>query len=143
MTNNLGGANRIYQFSVDLSAENVIDLLAPPTGFYDYLAGWTDNNYSTAIAPGETADFSAFTYADYIPPSIGWSVSVESGPNGEAAAFFEGAVETIPEPSTWAMISRLRGARLCGLPRVAREGRRGDLAAQVPYPFASLKITSL
>jgi PEP-CTERM motif len=29
---------------------------------------------------------------------------VEGGPNGEATVFFEGAAETIPEPSTWAMM---------------------------------------
>jgi PEP-CTERM motif len=103
VTNNLRGGDRIYQFSAELG--NPAISINEPTGFYDLgNAFWTDDNYNSAIAPGETASFWAFTYLDYIPPSIYWSVSVEGGPNGEAASFFEGAVETIPEPSTWAMM---------------------------------------
>ena len=103
VTNNLSGGDRIYQFGADLGIPAIS--IGEPTGFYDLGdAFWTDDNYNSAIAPGETANFSAFTYADDIPPSVYWFVSVEGGPNGEAAAFFEGAVETIPEPSTWAMM---------------------------------------
>jgi hypothetical protein len=105
VTNNLGGANRIYQFSADLGG--AVISISEPTGFEDTGDGdaWTDDYYSSAIAPGETGYFSALNFAGPIlPPSIGWSVSVEGGPNGEATEFFEGAVETIPEPSTWAMM---------------------------------------
>jgi hypothetical protein len=72
---------------------------APPFG-----ALWTDADYNSAIAPGETGFFSFFTY-DYFPqPSAEWSVSVEAGPNGQDAEFFAGTVATVPEPSTWGMM---------------------------------------
>ena len=103
VTNNLSGANRIYQFSVDLPEPTWAEF--DPTGF-DAFAGevWTDNDYNSAIAPGETGYFFDWNFVDYIPPSIGWTVSVEGGPNGEATEIFGGFVETIPEPSTWAMM---------------------------------------
>jgi hypothetical protein len=102
VTNNLSGGDRIYQFSAGLG-DPVISLSAP-TGFDGDESIWTDDDYNSAIAPGETGGFAAFTYADYILPSIQWGVSVEGGPNGQATVFFEGTVETIPEPSTWAMM---------------------------------------
>jgi hypothetical protein len=102
VTNNLSGANRIYQFSVDLPEPTWAEF--DPTGF-DAFAGevWTDNDYNSAIAPGETGSFDALNLGGFMP-SIGWSVSVEGGPNGEATEIFGGFVETIPEPSTWAMM---------------------------------------
>jgi hypothetical protein len=102
VTNNLSGGDRIYQFSAELG--NPAISIGEPTGFDDIDSFWTDDDYNSAIAPGETGFFAAFDYYDYIPPSIGWGVSVEGGPNGEATVFFGGFVETIPEPSTWAMM---------------------------------------
>jgi PEP-CTERM motif len=78
--------------------------LGGPTGFdYDDFGTWTDDDYNSAIAGG-TSSFSAFIYNDSIPSSIQWGVGVEGGPNGEATVFYGGTVETIPEPSTWAMM---------------------------------------
>jgi PEP-CTERM motif len=105
VTNNLSGGDRIYQFIADNLGYPAIPV-GEPTGFAvpDFeVAIWTDDDYNSAIAPGETGDFLALVYVDYILPSIDWSVSVEGGPNGEATVFFGGTVETIPEPSTWAM----------------------------------------
>jgi PEP-CTERM motif len=106
VTNNLSGGERIYQFSADVGSPLVLPIGAS-TGFAvtDFpSANWTDDDYNSAIAPGETGGFGALVYVDYILPSIDWSVSVEGGPNGEATVFFEGTVATIPEPSTWAMM---------------------------------------
>jgi hypothetical protein len=82
VTNNLSGGDRIYQFGAEVGLPAIS--IREPTGFYDLGdAFWTDNNYNSAIAPGETGGFAAFTYLDYIPSSIFWGVSVEGGPNGE------------------------------------------------------------
>lgn len=103
VTNDLGGANRIYQFSVILGF--AFDLVAP-TGFDgDDFGTWTDDDYNSAIAPGETGGFYAFNYNDSIPSSIEWFASVEGGPNGEAAVSYGGvALPNVPESSTWAMM---------------------------------------
>jgi PEP-CTERM motif len=107
VTNNLSGGDRIYQFIAAFGPFGPAIVIGGPTGFDvpdAFTPSWTDDDYNSAIAPGETGYFEAFTYADYIPPSIPWGVSVESGPNGEGTVLFEGAAETIPEPSTWAMM---------------------------------------
>ncbi len=107
VTNNLAGASRIYQFTAAL--DGVVFAIGAPPGFNltdQTLVTWTDGDYNSAIAPGETGQFSALNYAGPIPsPSSDWTASVEGGPNGEMTEFFEGTVETnIPEPSTWAMM---------------------------------------
>jgi len=104
VTNDLGGANRIYQFSAGLGG-TAIGLFAP-TGFdVDGLGqDWTDDDYDSAIAPGGGGDFEALNLGGFMP-SIYWSVSVEGGPNGEATVFYGGvALPNVPESSTWAMM---------------------------------------
>ena len=52
MTNNLSGGDRIYQFSAELG--NPAISIGEPTGFDDIDSFWTDDDYNSAIAPGET-----------------------------------------------------------------------------------------
>ena len=145
VTNNLGGANRIYQFSAFVLAATIIDDRAP-TGFeadfeFVLLGGaWTDDDYNSAIAPGETGFFSFFTFDIYPQPSAEWSVSVEAGPNGEDTEFFQGTVATIPEPSTWAMLLvGFAWLGLRGLSEVAQDWlHRLKSAARMP-PLAALR----
>jgi hypothetical protein len=123
VTNDLGGANKIYQFEAFLGGV-VIDLSAP-TGFDVDESGtvWTDDDYNSAIAPGGTGYFYTLGYNDFIIPSIYWSVSVEGGPNGEATVFYSGvALANVPESSTWAMmLLGFAGLGFAGY-RAARKG---------------------
>jgi PEP-CTERM motif len=129
VTNNLSGGNRSYQFNAYFGDPIVLPI-GEPTGFAvtDFpSASWTDDDYNSAIAPGETGGFGALNFVDGILPSIDWSVSVEDGPNGEATAFFYGTVETIPEPSTWAMM--LLGFAGRGLAGYRRSRKAVSIAA--------------
>jgi hypothetical protein len=104
VTNDLGGANRIYQFEDSVGGAAIG--LGAPTGFDGDGSGqvWTDDDYNSAIAPGETGYFDIYNLGGFIP-SIEWFVSVEGGPNGEATAFYGGgALPNVPESSTWAMM---------------------------------------
>lgn len=104
VTNDLGGANRIYQFSAGVCCAAVV--VGASTGFKSDLDGqtFTDDDYNSAIAPGETGGFDIYNLGGFIP-SVGWSVSVEGGPNGEATVFYSGeAVANVPKSSTWAMM---------------------------------------
>ena len=86
VTNDLGGANRIYQFSAGVCCAAVV--VGASTGFEFDLDGqtFTDDDYNSAIAPGETGGFDIYNLGGFIP-SIEWSVSVEGGPNGEATVY--------------------------------------------------------
>jgi hypothetical protein len=122
VTNDLGGANRIYQFEAGVGGAAIG--LAAPTGFDVDPFGqvFTDDDYNSAIAPGETGGFDIYNLGGFIP-IIPWSVSVEGGPNGEATVFYSGeAVANVPESSTWAMmLLGFAGLGFAGY-RAARKG---------------------
>lgn len=119
VTNDLGGANKIYQFE---ALGVVIDILAPPGFDFDF-SGWTDDDYNSAIAPGGTGYFYALGYNDFIIPGVSWSVNVEDGPNGEATVSYGGvALANVPKSSTWAMmLLGFAGLGFAGY-RAARKG---------------------
>ena len=75
------------------------------------------------LRPAKPDTSTLIIYGGFIIPSVGWSVSVEGGPNGEATVFYGGvAVANVPESSTWAMmLLGFAGLGFAGY-RAARKG---------------------
>ena len=145
VTNNLGGANKSTNSARSCWQQislTIVRRQALRRTLKSVLLGgaWTDDDYNSAIAPGETGFFSFFTFDIYPQPSAEWSVSVEAGPNGEDTEFFQGTVATIPEPSTWAMLLvGFAWLGLRGLSEVAQDWlHRLKSAARMP-PLAALR----
>jgi len=105
VTNNLGGTNKIYEFDPDAL---VVYFIGAPAGFepeFGPPSYWIDNDYGTAIGPGQTGYFSGILYNYPIPSSFQWGVSVENSASDTNPVFFSGVVETnVPELSSWAMM---------------------------------------
>ena len=105
VTNDLGGANRIYQFSAGVCCAAVV--VGASTGFEFDLDGqtFTDDDYNSAIAPGETGGFDIYNLRRFhnlaLNGALAWKAVLMAKQLSPTGAW---RWPTFPESSTWAMM---------------------------------------
>lgn len=101
--NNLADDYRIVEFG---ASPGPFQFESPP-GFSIVVGSnnWIDDDYNTAIAPGQSGVFGSLDHGFKPDLFVSWDAIAEGNPSkNEPDLQFGGTLATVPEPSTWVIM---------------------------------------